>query len=480
MRFMSLTIKQGFFQQKFSFPSPVNIIHSKKNSVGKTTLLRFLIYALGYAVPSTRGLNFNNYELDLVIQTDSGKACSLNRNKCSIIYNCDGEEISFSLPSDLLELHQLVFGIENNEVLENLLGTFYVDQEKGWTLLNRGKVIGNIRFNLESLLRGLSNRSNNELTVRLTTVKRELQKYRQMLDVAQYQAELNASGEGVTLDAPIDEIESAIDLLHSERKPLADELERVKSVIRKNTSFKKYITLMQLRVISTSGEEVPVNEDTLIDFKDNDDFLIAKRRMIELEIAALDKKIDTLGRQQKKENSFFDIQTTIQAFDADVLKMKIDAITTKRVISKLDNERQKLEKMITDSVKINNPLVGELHSLISGYAQEIGVDEKYVRPYSDYIFTSDLKSLTGAIFHKIVFSFKISYIKIVKEYTKIKLPIIMDSPSGRELDQINIVSMMEILKRDFADHQIIIASINDYNFPNVTKIEISGQLLAQH
>lgn len=157
-----------------------------------------------------------------------------------------------------------MFGIENHEVIDNLLGAFYIDQEKGWTLLNRGKAIGNIRFNLESLIRGLSNRSNDELAARLAAIKRELQKYRQMLDVAEYQAELNASGENIAFDAPIDEIESTIDSLQSERKPLADELDRVKSVVRKNTTFKKYIASMQLRVISTLGEEVPVNEDTLL------------------------------------------------------------------------------------------------------------------------------------------------------------------------------------------------------------------------
>ena len=478
MEFVSLTIKQGFLENVFLFPSAVNLIHSEKNSVGKTTLLRFLLYALGYSIPSTRGLNFDNYELALVVQCDNGKTCVLNRTMSSLVYKCGGEAISFSLPSDLLELHQHVFGIENHEVLDNLLGAFYIDQEKGWTLLNRGKAIGNNRFNLESLLRGLSNRSNDELTVRLVAVKRELQKYRQMLDVAQYQAELNASGENIAFDAPIDEIESAIDYLRSERKPLADELERVKSVIRKNTSFKKYITSMQLRVLSTSGEEVPVNEDTLIDFRDNAEYLIAKRRMIELELASVDRKIDILRKQQSKENALFDIKTAIQTFDADISLMKIDAATTKRVVGMLENERRRLEEMITDSVKSNNPIVGELHSLISNYAQEMGVDEKYVRPNTDYIFTSDLKSLTGAIFHKMVFAFKLSYIRIIEKYTQVRLPIVLDSPSGRELDRINISDMMGILARDFSDHQIIIASIYEYDFSDVTKIEIGERLLS--
>lgn len=478
MRFVSLTIRRGFFQKEFSFPSPVNLIHSEKNSVGKTTLLRFLMYALGYPIPSTRGLDFANFELVLVVQSDNGKICDLIRNKSLLIYKCDGEEINFSLPSDLFDLHQRVFGIKNYEVLENLLGAFYLDQEKGWTLLNRGKVIGNIRFNLESLLRGLSNRSNDELAVHLAAVKHELRKYHQMFDVAEYQAELNASGEDLAFNAPIDEIESTIDSLLSERKPLTDEHERVKSVIRKNMSFKKYIASMQLRVRSISGEEVPVNEDTLIDFRDNIEYLIAKRRMIEFELSSLDRKIDSLRKQQNKENALFDIQTIVQAFDADVSKMKIDATATKSIIGRLENERRKLEKMITNSVKSNNPIVGELHTLISSYAQEMGVDENYVRPTADYIFTSDLKSLTGAIFHKIVFSFKISYVKIIEKYTKVKLPIVMDSPSGREIDKINISDMMKILARDFADHQIIIASIYKYDFPNITNIEISGRLLS--
>ena len=34
-----------------------------------------------------------------------------------------------------------------------------MDQDKGWTLLNRGKVIGNISFNVRDLLIGLSSAS---------------------------------------------------------------------------------------------------------------------------------------------------------------------------------------------------------------------------------------------------------------------------------------------------------------------------------
>lgn len=39
--------------------------------------------------------------------------------------------------------------------------------------------------------------------------------------------------------------------------------------------------------------------------------------------------------------------------------------------------------------------------------------------------------------------------------------------------------MMEILKRDFSDNQIIIASIFEYDFDNVNKIEIFDRLLEE-
>ena len=40
----------------FVFNKGTNIIYSTKNSVGKTTFLRLLMYSLGYPIPNTRGI----------------------------------------------------------------------------------------------------------------------------------------------------------------------------------------------------------------------------------------------------------------------------------------------------------------------------------------------------------------------------------------------------------------------------------------
>ena len=72
-----------------------------------------------------------------------------------------------------------------------------------------------------------------------------------------------------------------------------------------------------------------------------------------------------------------------------------------------------------------------------------------------------------------------AYILELEKHLNVKLPIILDSPSGKEVDQENINLIMNILKRDFKDNQIIIASIYDYSFSKVNKIELKDQLLDQ-
>ena len=76
-----------------------------------------------------------------------------------------------------------------------------------------------------------------------------------------------------------------------------------------------------------------------------------------------------------------------------------------------------------------------------------------------------------------MFAFRLAYIVEIEKHLGIKLPIILDSPSGKEVDQANIQLMVNILKRDFADNQIIIASIFQYDFETVNVIEINNRLI---
>jgi hypothetical protein len=117
-----------------------------------------------------------------------------------------------------------------------------------------------------------------------------------------------------------------------------------------------------------------------------------------------------------------------------------------------------------------------MYNNIVRYATELGVgDSESIA--KNYLYTSNLKELSGAVLHKTVFAFKLAYIIEVEKVLGIKLPIILDSPSGKEVDPENIQLMINILKRDFADNQIIIASIFEYNFDHPTVIRLYNRLM---
>jgi hypothetical protein len=153
----------------------------------------------------------------------------------------------------------------------------------------------------------------------------------------------------------------------------------------------------------------------------------------------------------------------------------MNQIAIKNAIDSLEKERKVLREQISKFTRSDNVIVMSLYKTVIQYATELGVgDSESVT--QKYLFTSNLKELSGAVLHKTVFAFKLGYIKEVENKLNIKLPIVLDSPRGKEVDDDNIKLMMRILNRDFNDNQIIIASISEYDFDNVNKIEINGRL----
>ena len=148
------------------------------------------------------------------------------------------------------------------------------------------------------------------------------------------------------------------------------------------------------------------------------------------------------------------------------------------MISNMEKERKRLRDEISKISRSDNAVVMSLYNTVVAYATELGVgDSESVT--SKYLFTSNLKELSGAVLHKLVFAFKLGYIKEIEKHLEKKLPIILDSPRGKEVDEKNIALMMGILKRDFKENQIIIASIYEYDFDVLKKIEIKDRLISE-
>ena len=479
MIFKSIYLKEGLFKRRIDFSKEVNLIHSDKNSKGKTTLLRFMLYALGYNIPNTKKIKFNQCEVELIVENEKKEEIKLVRNNLPIIQiEKNKKKKVYVIPEQQDELQEMVFGIENKDIISNLLGVYYIDQEKGWTLLNRGIVIGSIHFNIEELIRGLSGINCTDLIEKETQLKRKISKYKQMLSIAEYQQILQ-NEKGLVTNSYEDKIDSELDSLLIKQREIKEELRRIYKILSDNKHFKKFVIEMKLLVKTSSGEIVPVTENNIVGLNDAIELLVTKRKLTFARFVDVTSKIEKKQKKFDKEYEqlkFFELVNQLEIFDKRISSIPLNRIIIKQEITNLEKEVKNIREEISRITKNNNTIGSYIFEIIIKYATELKIgDKNSISP--TYLFTSNLKELSGAILHKTVFAFKLGYISAIKKKLNIKLPILLDSPTGKEIDQENIKLMMNILKRDFSDHQIIIASIFEYDFNNVNTIEIKNRLI---
>ena len=473
-----LIIRMGLFEKAFSFSEKSNIIYSTANSVGKTTLMRVLLYSLGYNVPGTKRFPIEKYEYEVSVTLDDGTGLIFRRPTTEIIESRIVETVrSFFLPDQMNQVHTLLFNTGNIDILNNILGTFYLDQEKGWTLLNRGRVIGSIHFNLEDFIQGLSGVDCSDLKKQKDLLEQEIAKYEQISNVTKYKESLEVAEGSLLKESPDDEIDIQIKLKQVELNGIRRELSRIDRVMNSNKQFKNLVEEMKLMLETPQEDAIRVTADNIIGLNDSIEYLIAKRKIMAVEYNGLTRAIDKLRvKKTPKDDSMFTVKSIADAFDEMVQKFPYGYVKIDEIKEKLKRQLLEVRQQISEKTRSNNQVVGSLYKNVIRYADELGVRDDSLTNLN-YLFTTNMKILSGALLHKTVFSFRLAYILEVKRLLGVKLPIILDSPSGKEIDSENIRLMINILKRDFADHQIIIASIYEYDLPDVNKIELKKSLM---
>lgn len=96
MKFVEITLKEGFLEKKVTFSGLVNMIYSQANSSGKTTFMRSILYAAGYPIPSTKGIKFEDMEFWLMVE-NAGKQFKIYRHMAELCVNRLMKHISLFL-----------------------------------------------------------------------------------------------------------------------------------------------------------------------------------------------------------------------------------------------------------------------------------------------------------------------------------------------------------------------------------------------
>lgn len=437
------------------------MIYSIHNSKGKTTLIRFILYALGYQIPATEGIgDFDNMKFEILIKNNE-QNFSINREKDIVKVKINKESLEFKVPEQENELHCLIFGIENDTILNNLLAVFYIDQEKGWTLLNRGKIIGNIRFNIEEFIAGISNINIQNLISEKKVLNREIKKYRYIKNTIDINNEFNEDDDDTIEEYEQVSMNELIQLQKEkqlELKKIKNEIKRLEKSILKNSEFGKMIENYGL-IIEYQGQEIQLTRNNLFDFDRNQNLMKIKIQDLKLQLNKINKEQDKIIEQINNKNTLFQTEDLLETMQRNIEKLGIDISKIDKIIRQLNNKRNTINNDIKNKLVFKNDQLKEYYDIIYRYSKELGI-EGYISDNSPkYVLMNKLKGLSGRVLAQMSFVFKLSYIKAIENAFNVCLPIIMDSPRTNELSEESTNQMMEILKRDFSSHQIITASI---------------------
>ena len=472
MKFKKLVVTYGKAERRFEFSEGTTLIFSKENSVGKSTLLRFLFYSFGYNIPGTRKISFEKAKTSLEVEIGK-REFEIERYDKRLKVELLGETREFVIPDEQDELMELLFDNSNLNILDNILGAIYLDQDKGWTLLNRGIVIGSIRFNIENLIAGLANIDISEEQEKLNVYKRQLAQYKGLAGIREYQNDFLQTNTISNL-SEVETINDKIAVLSSRKKIITTKIGELNQTVQKNKSLIAQIESLQLRVkIPNSNETIPVNEKTIESYEDNVEFIQTRKWSLKEEKAKLEGEIEKLQKRKLELSGQLDLfgeRDEINKTNQILETISINAAAVSSKIEELTSEIKIVKEQIQKKLSSRTRLVDEMSEQILDYAARLNV-EQYLSKTSNFLFMNKLKDLSGTVLHKLVLSFKLSYLKMLENNLKITLPIVLDSPGGREVTPENVSEMMEILEQDFSENQKIIASIYD------DRIEINSKII---
>ena len=121
MKFDYIKIKEGMYERYIEFDEHNNLIFSEENSQGKTTLLRLMVYSLGYRIPDTKSIKFANCLVESKVHIVDNYFILIRQGDFFQVVNQQGEKSEFVLQDEQDELHKILFGLDNLDILHNLL-----------------------------------------------------------------------------------------------------------------------------------------------------------------------------------------------------------------------------------------------------------------------------------------------------------------------------------------------------------------------
>lgn len=455
-----MIIKQLKVDNKtFTFSEISSLVYSSKNSRGKTSLVRLVLYSLGYPIPSTKGFDFSKLDLEIKIIV-ANNLITINRQNILIkIHEGKKNELVFKLPEEQSEVTSIITSISNPKVSESILGLTYFDQDKGWSLLNRGIVIGKYRFNIEQLIDGLSNIDIEMIHDDLNKEKSKRKLYFQIKQLIALQEERNKNIKSIDWSS-VDTLQENLRSVNMKFNQKREQIKNFEVIAKDNRKFEELLEKMNITV-KIGQQQAILTTKNIVDYEFNRSIVLAQISRLKNEFQKINSEKNQLERELNQQLQLIDSDDQIERLSQQISKIKISSNSLDSKLKQNNAEIKRLNKIIERDLK-HAPQVQDIYTTLKKFAIILGVDD-CLASGNNFIFTSNLKIYSGAKLHLLVFGFRLALLKIVQEQFGEKYPIIIDSPKSGEIDTKNINKMFKLLDKEFPKNQVIVASIYDYD-----------------
>ena len=183
--------------------------------------------------------------------------------------------------------------------------------------------------------------------------------------------------------------------------------------------------------------------------------------MLNVQLDALKRELqEQIILEKDQEYKALDVTEYKSLIDEKLKYVNLDYSKIKSIVNDCQRNIRTYNKQIKESITQKSDVVNFIQTNMINCAKKLGV-YKYIE--KDGVFTNKIQKNSGAISYKIIISFRIAFILAVKKFKNIKLPLIIDSLRNGELDEENSNKILKILNDKLNGHQVIVASIFEYN-----------------
>ena len=474
------------YPQKYIFSPNANLIASSgKNSMGKTSLVRFIIWGMGFDVALTS--NFNPADCETSIELYHNDVRKLIRKNGQIEAFFKETSIKYSLPDQEALLMRSLLPMFSDQVREQILGFMYFDQDAGYHDWNRNVVTQRLakdrsyKISIDALLAELANFDYSNYLKKMKSfenVKEQTKSLNKMIDSI---AENLKFSDPKNIKRSIQQISDQISVKQLQLSQVKSKKNLFISGLQDSENFYKLLDKLSIKarvdnkVINIDRENVVVDKvqkvrstNFLKYYSNQEDkltkeleSLIAQRQIIKSTDDSNDLELIS------KENSFVRLQQLLSSSG-------IQSSDSKAVYTDVSAAESRSKAELKNQIKNSDPY-SDIWNVIISLGKSVGLSS-LINQHHNGLLDRTIKS-SGATRSLIIMVYRLGILKYLCAKAGLVLPLILDSPASQEMDSENLTSLLGMIKINFSDFQLIVATNQESSFTFSKNILISNGVL---